>query len=208
MGDPYHELSAAESKRADELAFYATQVGETALANTTITAARVAIEAAQKSGADELLTLAALRGDYRLLRDIDKDMAVAERKALALVNAAMLDGYEMDLRGRSSAFASLAQGVSFRVEITDADKRTLAQWPCQGHQPPQAVNYLINVLRYAVDGALVQSAVAVGDPVANMPAALADVARLHGARLGSLVAEAFFAAVQKATRDLRKARVA
>lgn len=207
MADPYRELSRKEADRADLLIWEASGRGQMALSRATLTAARVAIQSVQKSHLDDRIALTLLRTNGELRADIARDLALAERDALTIVTGAMLEGYEMDLRGRSAALASMSTGLRFSIEITTDDLRELKEWPIQGHLPAEAAAYQIQVLRYAVEGSIVQSAVSVGSPIAAVPDALSEVARLHGQRLGALAGEAFYAGIQKATRDLSRAKV-
>lgn len=205
------DLSKREQAAADELGTAASAIGRGAISSTLATVARAAVLAVQgDQGRGELGEPAAdlreLRTNPMLRIAMDRDLVLAERNAFLAITSALEEGYMYDAMKRSEVIADQSKGLEFDVDITDQELRDLADYPIHGHTPREIARRMRLTLNDAIDEALARPLTGTIDP-AQVPVALAEVARIHGDKLATAVREAYFAGVQAATNAIGKALV-
>jgi hypothetical protein len=200
----FREVAAEERIAAENLARDAALGADGAFMPVLATAAKLAVAAAVER--DPTAAIRKLRTDSALLGAIDKTAIAAQRQAYGAIVGAIQEGYLDDASMRSKAVAASGKGISFAVEMTASDKKRLAVYPILGHLASEVSGYLVQQLRYALDGALGQPLIGKIDPRV-IPSALGEVAAAHSTRVGNAVREAYFAGTQAAMRELGQALV-
>lgn len=205
----YAELAERESIEANALAEAAAASARGTLTNAVTAAAKAALSAViQDDGrglSEPASDIAAIRIDYRLQFALSASVHSARQDALRSIQGAIVAGYRTDGEGRARELVGASDGLTATFTMTDLDAHALSGYPIQGHPPEDIADHLSKLLRYALDGALAQPLAAAGADLSAIPAAIGEVTRLHGERVGNAVREAYFAGVQAATLALGKA---
>lgn len=207
----FQALRTQEVAEAEALAERARRLGAAALQASTMAVAVTAIAAVAAEGGRGVIgepaaDLRALRTDTRLMQAIGTDRIRAEAAAITDLLGALQAGYRTEALGRAAATEAQATGLQIRVDITPNELAALIDYPIQGHSTREHARHLVVLLMHAFDGALAAPLTGSIDPTA-LPAALGEVARLHGERLANAVREAYFAGTQAAEKAMRAALV-
>lgn len=211
MGDPFADLRAREGNEADRLALSASAAGASALQASTLAVATLAVSRAMADGrrgeiSEPAADMREIRTSTPLLEALGKDLVRAAQVCEADLLAALQAGYVTDSHGRAAATMEQAKGLVLRVDLTEQEIEDLASFPIMGHTAAETARHLVVLLNNAVQGALAQPLTGALD-VSLLPAALGEVARTHGDRLGNAVREAYFAGAQAAEKALRAALI-
>lgn len=209
MADALKGQGQREQDQAKGLQATALQVGSSALSATTLAAAQIAIRAVQAkeeatASAEAIADLRKIRVDAKLIAALAEDLRIAGLAALVFLTDAIWIGYRTALTARAEQMQN--ENLTIDVQLTDADREALREFPALGHTPREIATSLIQKLQYDVDGALALPLSGTID-AETIPASIADVSRQHGQRLAGAVGEAYFAGVAAAVRDLGAALV-
>jgi hypothetical protein len=191
-----------ERREADGLKATATGLSLTVLRRTTIAACSAAIRSvAADSGrgaAEPSADMRAIRTDAGVMAALNYDLTLAQRQTFFLILDALVLGYRTEAEGQVAEL----KGVSLSVTLTESDRRELADYPIVGgsnppkaYTAPEIARDLIGRLRQEIEGTLAAPVAGKADPE-ELPVALGGVAQAHADRVGSAVAEAYFAGVQ------------
>ncbi len=204
-------LRLQEAAEAEILAARARIIGGAALSAATMAVAVSALASVSALSGGGIIgepaaDLRVLRIDTRLMQALGVDRMRAEAAAMTEILGALKAGYRTEAVGRAAAIEAQTKGLAIVVTITPEDLAALVDYPIQGHSPREVARHLVVLLVHGVDGALAAPLTGAIDPLV-IPAALGDVARLHGDRLAAAAKEAYFAGTQAAERAVRAALV-
>lgn len=209
MADILKGQGAVEQAEADKLTATATAIGAGALSRTTLAAASEAIRAVQadlgRGVTSEIVAdLRALRTNPALQAALAADLRVALASARLLIEDALWLGFRTAAISRSKLTET--GRLKLTVDLTEADRAELRDYPILGHTPAEVAASLIDRLSFEVGGALALPLTGRIDP-ATIPAAIGGVSVAHGERLGAAVSEGYFAGIQAASKALGAALV-
>jgi hypothetical protein len=209
VADPFRSLVKREESNAEELAQAAAVHGRSAISATLSRAASLAVASIandQRRGAilEPAFDLRALRTDPGLQIAKREDGHRAEVMAHEAIVDSIRAGYEYDARERAAIVEERATGLTLTVDLSEEELSALESFPVAGFTAAELAGRLRTQFEQAIDQTLALPISGLLDAKA-VPAALGEVARLHGVRCASAVREAYFAGVRAAQGALLRA---
>ncbi len=206
MSDSYAALAAKEKAESEALGATAAEAGSHCISKTLATASAVAIKAVQRNGGrgaigEPAADLRQIRADPSVIEAKEGDVARAQAAALRFILSAIENGYQYDAKERGAILESESTGLRITSTLTDDDRKQLKSFPIVGMTAGEWSARLGRSLADAIDETLAKPLTGSIDP-AQIPAALGAVGDAHGARLGSIVTEAYHAGVSAASKAL------
>ena len=191
-----------EAEESARLSATAAQVSAGCLSATAVAAAAAIIAILAKPANDPAgisAELRRLRSTTGLASSLDHDVRSTRNQVFVLLSDAMWLGFSHAAEWRAEAMESPRMSIS--VDLTDADRAALADYPILGHTTSEIADDLAAKMRWDADAAIAQPLTSAADPQA-IPVAMAVIAQQHATRVSGSVGEAYHAGVQAAVRAI------
>ena len=197
------KLKEKQVQQSDKVSAQAADVSQTAISNPTVYAAARALDRVLADSGKGALGESAsdfndLKSDAALVSLINKDVRMAEKTTYTLIAGALALGYKTQVEGTPM------QGAQLKVSFDSVSNEYLASYPILGQTAEDHASELANRLRIEIWKKLGQSVVG-QIPPDEIHQAMFTVANDHAKRVGSLVAETYYAGAQAGTKDAANA---